>query len=93
MANPEQRESVGRFRRNLLWIGIAGLVLGTGPLVVAVLWSEAHGDPNPNPVGPGICAMFTFWPSIVLIVVGLVDRWRSARGPRDPGPRAGPGRP
>jgi len=67
----------------LLWLGIAGLVLGSGPLLVAIAWSHAHGDPNPNPVGPGCLAMVTFWPSIVLIVVGLVARWNNARRPRD----------
>jgi hypothetical protein len=55
-----------------LWIGLALLVVGTGPLVVSVLWLKWQGDPNPNPVGPGMCAMFTFWPSVALIAVGVV---------------------
>jgi hypothetical protein len=27
--------------------------------------------PNPNPVGFGILAFFTFWPSVILIVIGI----------------------
>jgi len=48
-------------RSRWLWIGVVLLVVGTGPLLVAVLYAWSQGDPNPNPVGPGICAMFTFW--------------------------------
>jgi len=29
-------------------------------------------DPNPNPIGPGLLAFFTFWPAVILIVWGLV---------------------
>lgn len=65
-----------------LWIGVALLVIGTGPLLVTVWYSKLQGDPNPNPVGPGICAMCTFWPSIGLILFGLLDgfvHWRAER--------------
>lgn len=30
-------------------------------------------DPNPNPVGFGIMAMFTFWPGLVLILGGVLN--------------------
>jgi hypothetical protein len=66
-----------------LWSGVALLLVGTGPLVVAMLYSMARGDPNPNPVGPGICAMFTFWPSIGMIVAGLVTGHRRAKVERN----------
>jgi hypothetical protein len=29
-------------------------------------------DPNPNPIGPGLLAFFTFWPAVILIVWGLI---------------------
>ena len=64
------------------WIGVGLLVVGTGPLVVAVLYAKSQGDPNPNPVGPGICAMCSFWPSVGMIVAGLVSGFRSARSER-----------
>jgi hypothetical protein len=59
------------FGSRLLWIGVVLLVLGTGPLLASVVYAWSQGDTNPNPVGPGILAMFTFWPSIILMVVGL----------------------
>lgn len=39
-------------------------------------------DPNPNPIGPGLLAVLTFWPAVILIVWGLiasVARYRSAQ--------------
>ena len=53
-------------------IGTAGLVFGTGPLPLAVLISLLMGDKNPNPIGPGILAMLTFWPSVLLIMLGVI---------------------
>jgi hypothetical protein len=29
-------------------------------------------DPDPNPIGPGLLAFFTFWPAVILIVWGLI---------------------
>jgi hypothetical protein len=55
-----------------LRLGIAGLVLGTGPLLLAVATEHRTGDSNPNPVGFGILVMFTFRLSIILIFVGVV---------------------
>ena len=58
----------------LFWIGLALLVLGTGPLLLIVLAAELGllSDPNPNPIGPGLLAFFTFWPAAILIVLGLI---------------------
>jgi hypothetical protein len=53
----------------MFWFGVALLVVGTGPLLAVILFSS---DPNPNPIGPGLLAFVTFWPSVALIVVG----WR-----------------
>ncbi len=53
-------------------VGMAGLVLGTGPLLLAVAISYLMGDRNPNPVGPGILAFLTFWPSVLLVLIGVV---------------------
>ncbi len=46
--------------------GAALLVLGTGPLVAIII-----PDPKSNPIGPGLLAFFTFWPSIGLMVAGV----------------------
>jgi hypothetical protein len=64
----------------LLWIGVAVLVLGTGPLLLVIL-ATALGltdDPNPNPIGPGLLAFVSFWPGVVLTIIGLAQ----ARRPR-----------
>jgi hypothetical protein len=57
-----------------LWIGVGLLCLGTGPLFIVILAAQfgLTRDPNPNPVGFGILAFFTFWPSVLLIVVGII---------------------
>jgi hypothetical protein len=58
----------------LFWIGLALFALGTGPLLLIVVAAEIGltSDPNPNPIGPGLLAFFTFWPAVILIVSGLV---------------------
>lgn len=60
------------FRSWLVRIGLGLLVIGTGPLLAVVLFSS---DPNPNPVGPGILAMLTFWPAIACLLGGIVQVW------------------
>lgn len=65
----------------MFWIGIALLVLGSGPLVAILLVSKVGitSDPDPNPVGPGILAMLTFWPGVILAGIGAVRGfWRRA---------------
>lgn len=56
-------------------VGLALLVLGTGPFV-AFMTSAKLGlwpDPNPNPVYLGVLVFLTFQPSLVLIAIGV---WR-----------------
>jgi len=54
----------------LFWIGLALLAAGTGPLLAATL--GILSDPNPNPIGPGLLAFFTFWPAVIMIAWGLI---------------------
>jgi len=54
--------------------GIARLVFGTGPLLVAIVVGHLRGDANPNPIGPAILAGVTFWPLVICLVVGLFKR-------------------
>ena len=58
----------------LLWIGLAMLGLGSGPLIVVMLAAAVgiSSDPNPNPVGLGMLAGCTFWPGICLVIAGTV---------------------
>jgi hypothetical protein len=75
-----------RFRLSrLFWIGLALLVIGTGPLLLVVVASELGltRDPNPNPIGFGLRTFLTFWPAVILIVWGLVAsvlRYRKQAG-------------
>ena len=68
-------DSPRRFKLTVVfWIGLALLVLGTGPLLLIVVAAELGltSDPNPNPIGPGLLAFFTFWPAVIVIVWGLI---------------------
>jgi hypothetical protein len=68
------------FGSRALGIGIALLVIGTGPLLANVAYLELwQGDRNPNPIGTGMLAMVTFWPSIILIVIGIMGVVRSRK--------------
>ena len=61
----------------LVRIGLALFILGCGPLLV-IVGAAAIGvwpDPDPNPIGPGLLAFFTFWPSVVCLGVGVVRVW------------------
>lgn len=62
------------FGSRVLWVGVVVLALGTGPLLVSITI-----DPKANPVGFGMLAFFTFWPSILMIVVGLCMGVANAR--------------
>ncbi len=86
MAQPTYRTNAGaksagglrnswRFR-----IGIALLILGSGPLAGFVV-AEALGliaDPNPNPIGLGLLFFLTF-PIAAILIVSAVSRTSSAR--------------
>jgi hypothetical protein len=73
--NPSKQQTRFQLSR-LLWIGFAVLIAGCGPLV-GIMAMAAVGmtqDPNPNPVGFGILAAVTLWPSLGLIAIGI---WRT----------------
>jgi len=82
-------DSRPRFKFNrLFWIGLALLIVGTGPLLAIIAAAELGllSDPNPNPIGPGLLAGITFWPALVLIVWGLVASLIRHRKAMRPGP-------
>jgi hypothetical protein len=55
------------------WTSLVVLVLGSGPLLVFLVFSE---DPRANPVGLGMIAGVTFWPCIIFM---LWELWSSFR--------------
>jgi hypothetical protein len=65
----------------LIRTGLVLFVLGCGPLL-AIIALAAVGlwpDPNPNPVGPGMLAFLTFWPSVICLAVGAARVRRAGR--------------
>jgi hypothetical protein len=65
-------------------IGFWLFVIGSGPLLAVILAAKLGltRDPNPNPVGFGILAMLTFWPSIILMLRGVAQLRDEARDDR-----------
>lgn len=53
------------------WLGLGLLVVGSGPLLIVILLSALGvlDDPNPNPVGLGVLAAFSFWPALLMMLV------------------------
>lgn len=68
----------------VFWAGVVLFTIGSGPLLLVILCA-AMGltkDPNPNPVGFGIMAMLSFYPSLICMIGGTIDailRHRIAR--------------
>ena len=65
-------------RSRLVQVGLVLLVLGSGPLVGVMLYARLgfYHDPDPNPVFLGMLAGLTFWPSLILVGLGI---WRVRR--------------
>ncbi len=64
-------------KSRLVQVGLVLLVFGAGPLLF-IIFAAAVGlwpDPNPNPIGPGILAFFTFWPGVICTLVGIARVW------------------
>jgi hypothetical protein len=69
------------FANRLFKIGFWLFVLGSGPLlaIIALAGIGLWPDPDPNPIGPGILAFLTFWPSIICMIIGVVQVARGSR--------------
>jgi hypothetical protein len=59
----------------LVCIGLGILVIGSVPLLGIILLAEigVWPDPNPNPIGPGLLFLFSFWPGVITLGLGI---WR-----------------
>jgi hypothetical protein len=63
-------------KSRLLGWAVATLVIGCGPLLAILLAARLGllADPDPNPIGPGLLAAISFWPGMVMVVVGWLRR-------------------
>jgi len=61
------------FQLRIVRVGLGLLVFGSGPLffIIAAAAIGVWPDPNPNPIGPGLLAFLTFWPSIICLTIGI----------------------
>ena len=54
-------------------IGFWMFVAGSGPLLAIIALADIGLLSDPNPIGPGLLAFITFWPSITCMVIGAVQ--------------------
>lgn len=75
----------------LVRIGLLLLVGGSSPLLLIVAAAKLGltADPDPNPIGPGILLMLTFWPGVICLLIGIGAAAATRR--RDRGRRQTPG--
>lgn len=62
-----------------LKIGIILLLLGSGPLLVIIGLDEIGIVNAGNAVGVGILAMLSFYPSIILIIIGMILTYKKSK--------------
>ena len=70
---------MGKYLRSrLVQAGLVLFILGSGPLIAVIVYARLgfYHDPDPNPVGLGMLAGLTFWPSVILMGIGV---WRVRR--------------
>lgn len=60
-----------RWSKAAVWL----IVVGWVPLLVIVVLGEVGILHDPNPVGPGLLAMLTFWPALICGFIGLRKTW------------------
>lgn len=62
-----------------LKIGIISLLLGSGPLLLIIGLDNIGIISAGNALGVGILAMLSFYPSIILIIVGIILTFKKSK--------------
>jgi hypothetical protein len=80
MKMPPKINPPERYRDSkLICFSVAILVLGSGPLRAVIVASKPGLTRDPNPIGFGILAGLTFWPSLILLLAGVLTVWQRKR--------------
>ena len=56
-------------------IGVIIFIVGSSPLLLVMLFAKIGILEDPNPILFGIMAMFTFCPSLLLILIGVIKQF------------------
>ena len=61
------------FSNWIFTVGFIMLVLGSAPLITILVLAKigVWPDPDPNPIGTGLLTFVTFWPGVLLMVIGV----------------------
>lgn len=62
-----------------LKIGIISLLLGSGPLLLIIGLDNIGIISAGNALGVGILAMLSFYPSIILIIIGIILTFKKSK--------------
>lgn len=66
--------------RSRAFLAGAGLLaIGTAPLLLYILYELATGARGGNPIGLGLLFFVSFWPAVILMVIGAVSAARRAK--------------
>lgn len=72
-------KSTWRKLHQTLKIGLIIFVIGSGPLLILLGLDALELIDVGNAVGPGILSMLSFYPSIILIIIGSILTYRNRK--------------
>lgn len=61
------------FSSKIFKAGLLLLVIGSSPLLLYVLYEFVTGATGGNPIGLGLLLFVTFWPSVIMMIIGIVS--------------------
>lgn len=66
--------------RSRVFLAGAGLLaIGSAPLLLYILYELVSGARGGNPIGLGLLLFVSFWPAVILMVIGAVSAARLAK--------------